>query len=367
MKRLLKNIDIYMLLIVIALSIISVIAIYSAGYNSENSSNEYIKQILWITVSIIIMVAICVLDYNLTASLGYPLYIVTFILLILVLFTNPINGARSWFDLKSFTLQPSEFMKIAYILVAAKIIDYMHSKDKKYINSIKGLAIILSLFAIPVILIAIQPDFGTAMVFASITLFMLFKAGLNYKYILLLIIILLIIAPITYFFVLSDIQQERILVFFNPERDPLGTGYNAIQSRLAVGSGMIFGTGLLSGTQTQFGYLPVKSSDFIYSVISEEMGFVISVAILIMYIILLLRILKIVRETEDTLGSSICMGVFGMFFFHFIENIGMTIGLMPITGIPLPFLSYGGSSTLINFVALGLVFSVCVRRKQTLF
>jgi rod shape determining protein RodA len=243
----------------------------------------------------------------------------------------------------------------------------MLSKNKNAINSIKGIAVILVIFAIPVALIGIQPDFGTAAVFVSITFFMLFKAGLNYKYILVIFLIFLILAPIIYFFVLNPIQQERILVFFNPERDPLGSGYNAIQSKLAVGSGMLFGTGLLKGTQTQYGYLPVKSTDFIYSVISEEMGFVVSAFIIVIYVVMLLKILNIANTTEDVTGSMICMGVFGMIFFHFFENIGMTIGLMPITGIPLPFLSYGGSSMLVNFIAMGLVLSICARRKTTLF
>lgn len=367
MRKLLKKVDIYILVIILLLSIIGVVAIYSAGYNSDASSDEYIKQLLWIAVGSVAMVIMTLLHYNLMASLGYPLYGLVLVLLILVLFTPSINGARSWFDLGFFTLQPSELMKIAYILVLAKVLERMKEKDKNYINSFKGLCIVLFFFIIPFSLIAIQPDFGTAAVFVAITAFMLFKAKLDYKYIIAVILILLVLLPVIYLFVLNETQQERILVFFNPERDPLGSGYNAIQSKLAVGSGKIFGTGILNGTQTQYGYLPVKSSDFVYSVISEEMGFVISGLVVVMYVVLLLRIVKITKETEDFLGSVICMGAFGMLFFHFLENIGMTIGLMPITGIPLPFLSYGGSSTIVNFIVIGLVMSVCVRRKQTLF
>lgn len=367
MKKLLKRVDVYILVIVLLLSIIGVVAIYSAGYNSDVSSDEYTKQIIWISVGIIAMLVTVLLHYNLTATLGYPLYGLVLVLLILVLFTPSVNGARSWFDLGFFTLQPSELMKIAYILVLAKVLEKMRDKDKNFINSFKGLAIVFLVFIVPFALIAIQPDFGTAAVFVAITAFMLYKAKLDYKYIIAVILILLVLIPVVYFFILNETQQERILVFFNPERDPLGSGYNAIQSKLAVGSGKIFGTGILSGTQTQYGYLPVKSSDFIYSVISEEMGFIISSLVVVMYVVLLLRIVKIAKETEDFLGSAICMGAFGMLFFHFLENVGMTIGLMPITGIPLPFLSYGGSSTIVNFIVIGLVLSVCVRRKQTLF
>ena len=156
-------------------------------------------------------------------------------------------------------------------------------------------------------------------------------------------------------------------MFLNPEQEPLGAGYNAIQSKIAVGSGMLFGTGLGKGTQTQWGYLPVKSSDFIFSVISEEMGFVMSFLIVAIYIVLLYRILNVAETSKDRLGSAMAIGVFGMFFFHFLENIGMTIGLMPITGIPLPFVSYGGSSMLTNFIALALVLSISSRRQKSLF
>ena len=156
-------------------------------------------------------------------------------------------------------------------------------------------------------------------------------------------------------------------MFLNPGLEPLGSGYNAIQSKIAVGSGMLFGTGLLKGTQTQYGYLPVKTSDFIFSVISEEMGFIISALIVIIYTVLLVRIINVSRTAKDTYGSLVTIGIFGMIFFHFIENIGMTMGLLPITGIPLPFVSYGGSNLLTNFVAIGIVLSVSARRQRTFF
>lgn len=258
-------------------------------------------------------------------------------------------------------------MKIAYILLLAKYIEYVATKGKDAINKWYYIAIALGIFALPVILIMLQPDLGTALVFASITFFMLFKSGISYKYIIALILVLIITVPLLYFFVLGDYQQARIQVFLNPEQEPLGAGYNAIQSKIAVGSGMLFGTGLTNGTQTQWGYLPVKSSDFIFSVLSEEMGFAISSLVVVIYVVLLYRILQISESSKDKLGSAISVGVFGMYFFHFLENIGMTIGLMPITGIPLPFVSYGGSSMLTNFIALGLLLSISSRRQKSLF
>ena len=366
MRSIFKNTDYLILILALILCIIGVIGIYSAGANST-SDTEYIKQLMWIGISLVVLFAVWTLDYQVSSVIGMIGYPIVLILLVLVLFTPAVNGASSWFNIGSIQIQPSEFMKIEYILLLAKYIDYVYTKGKDAINKFKYIAVALGIFALPVILIMLQPDLGTALVFASITFFMLFKSGLSYKYVIALLLVVIIAAPLLYFFVLVEYQQERIQVFFNPEQEPLGAGYNAIQSKIAVGSGMLFGTGLTKGTQTQWGYLPVKSSDFIFSVISEEMGFIISALIVVIFVAMLYRILKISETAKDRLGSTIVAGVFGMFFFHFLENIGMTIGLMPITGIPLPFLSYGGSSMLTNFIALALVLAVSGRRQRTLF
>ncbi len=367
MRSIFKNTDYIILILAIILAIIGIVGIYSAGLNSTSSSDEYAKQIVWVSVSLVAMFVVWMLDYRLSSIIGLVAFPICLILLVIVLFTPEVNGASSWFNIGNILIQPSEFMKFAYILLLAKYIDYVYTRGKDAINKLTYIGVALGIFLAPVILIMLQPDFGTALVFASITFFMLFKSGLSYKYIVALILVLIVMIPVLYFFVLSDYQQARIQVFLNPEQEPLGAGYNAIQSKIAVGSGMLFGTGLGKGTQTQWGYLPVKSSDFIFSVISEEFGFVISTLIVIIYIVMLYRILKIAETSKDRLGSVIAVGVFGMFFFHFLENIGMTIGLMPITGIPLPFVSYGGSSMLTNFVALGLVLSISSRRQKSLF
>ena len=367
MRSIFKNTDYIILILALILTVIGIVGIYSAGVNSTSSETEYIKQIIWVGISLAVMFVVWMLDYHVSSIFGLVGYPILLILLVVVLFMPEINGASSWFSIGSIQIQPSEFMKIAYILMLAKYIDYVYTKGKDAINKWYNIGIALCIFIIPVALIMLQPDFGTALVFASITFFMLFKSGLSYKYVLALILILIVTVPLMYFFVLSEYQQERIQVFFNPEQEPLGAGYNAIQSKIAVGSGMLFGTGLTKGTQTQWGYLPVKSSDFIFSVISEELGFVMSALIVIIYIVMLYRILKIAETSKDRLGSVIATGVFGMFFFHFLENIGMTIGLMPITGIPLPFVSYGGSSMLTNFIALALILSISSRRQKSLF
>lgn len=367
MRSILKNTDYIILILAIVLAIIGVVGIYSAGLNSTSSRDEYMKQMIWIVISLAAMFIVWMLDYHISSVVGLIAYPICLILLVAVLFMPEVNGASSWFNIGSVLIQPSEFMKLAYILLLAKYIDYVYTKGKEAINKWYYIGAALCIFLVPVMLIMLQPDFGTALVFASITFFMLFKAGLSYKYILALILVLIVSVPLLYFFVLSDYQQARIQVFLDPEQEPLGAGYNAIQSKIAVGSGMLFGTGLGKGTQTQWGYLPVKSSDFIFSVISEELGFVLSALIVVIYVVMLLRILKIAETSKDRIGAVIAIGVFGMFFFHFLENIGMTIGLMPITGIPLPFVSYGGSSMLTNFVALALVLSVSSRRQRSLF
>lgn len=367
MRNILKNTDYLILIFCIILIIIGIVGIYSAGINSQSSKTEYLKQIMWVGISLVAMFFVWIIDYNVSSIVGIVLYPILLILLVVVLFTAEINGASSWFNIGPIQIQPSEFMKIAYILSLAKYLEYITNKGKNNINRITYLLLAFLICILPVGLIMLQPDFGTAIVFLSITFFMLFKAKISYKYIIGLILIILVVAPLIYFFVLSDYQKTRILVFLNPEIEPLGAGYNAIQSKIAVGSGMIFGTGIGKGTQTQWGYLPVKSSDFIFSVISEEMGFIISISIVILFVLILFRTLKIANTAKDKLGSYIACGIFGMFFFHFLENIGMTIGLMPITGIPLPFVSYGGSSMLTNLIALGLLLSISARRQRTLF
>lgn len=363
LKNLLKNTDYIVLVIALCLFILGVIGIYSAGYNSTNNT-EYIKQLVWFGIMTIIMVVIWTVDYNTFDIAGYIIYIISTILLVVVLFMPAISGAKSWLNFKFFLYQPSELMKIAYILVFSKLLSTPTTTKRG-----RNLKLVLGLlsFLIPFGLILLQPDFGTAITFIVITLFMLFASGIKYRYILIAIAIILVLVPIIYFFVLSNYQQERILVFLDPSRDPLGYGYNAIQSKLAIGSGKLFGTGLLQGSQTQYGYLPVKSSDFIFSVLSEELGFIISALIVVLFVVLMIRMLYIASNARDNFAKYIVIGITGMIFFHFVENIGMTIGLLPITGIPLPFVSYGGSNLMTNCIALAIVLSISARKSANMF
>lgn len=364
-KNLLKNTDYVILILVILLVMIGVIGIYSAGYSTEVSKTEYLKQIIWFVLMAIVGIVIWAIDYRMFDIGGYLIYAVSLILLVLVLFTSPILGATSWFKIGSFLYQPSEFMKVGFILVFSKLLTSFTDNTKKsiWIQITLGTA----LFLIPFTLIVLQPDFGTAVVFIAITIFILFVNKIKYRYIIAGILLVLILVPVVYFFVLNDVQQERILVFLDPTRDPLGSGYNAIQAKIAVGSGMLFGAGYLSGIQTQFGYLPIKSSDFIFASISEELGFFMSAVIVIIYTVLLLRLMYVCKNTSDKFAKLIIAGITGMLTFHYIQNIGMTLGFLPITGVPLPFVSYGGSSMMTNVISIAIVLNITARKSKNVF
>ena len=273
-KRELKNMEWGLLIIAIILTTIGLIALFSA--TQEANYDEFIKQIIWFSVSLIIMVIVMLINYEILVKLSPIFYGIFIILLIAVLFTKPINGATSWFDIFGFSFQPSEFDKIVVILFLAFIISKIQERYVDYINKPTRLLIICAVVAFPLLLIIKQPDYGTAMAFCVATFMMLFTSGLDKRYIIGAIIVVCVSIPILYNFVLPQHAKKRIDIFLNPESDPRGSGYNIIQSKLAIGSGQLAGMGLLKGNQTQLGYLYPKTTDFIYSVIGEEMGFIVA-------------------------------------------------------------------------------------------
>ena len=346
---------------------ISLIALFSASYDSE--LDEFKKQAMWMGISFIIMIVVMFIDYKILVKLSPILYGSTIIMLIAVLFTTPVNGARSWFNIKDglFSFQPAEISKIFVILFLAYVISIIQRNDRDEVNKITKLILILLTILVPVGLIIIQPDYGTAAAYIISFLLMIFVAGIDKKYIITAIAIIVIVIPVGYKFFLPDHAKERIETFLNPEADPLGAGYNVLQSKLAIGAGQVTGMGILEGNQTQLGYLYPKTTDFIFSVIGEEMGFIVAGGVILLNIIIITKSIKVAKGIKDEAGAYVAIGIAGIFLFHTLENIGMTMGLLPITGVPLLFVSYGGSSMMTSFILVGILLNISSQRKNGMF
>ncbi len=364
-NRIIKNIDWSVVICVLLLIAIGCIELFSV--TGSSNYNELIKQLIWFAISIPIVCIIVSIDYSTIANASKILYGIMIVLLIGVMFTKPINGATSWYNIGAVSFQPSEFAKICVILSLSNAIVRTQKNDKRDINRPFNLLKVIIVFAIPVLLIVIQPDFGTAIAFCLASAIILIVSGLDKKYIITAILSVIIIVPLLYFFVLPAHAKTRIDVFLNPNLDPRGSGYNVLQSKLAIGSGKFWGMGIKKGGQTQLGYLYPQTTDFIYSAIGEEMGFFIAGAVIVLYVFLIMKAIKIAKTSKDDLGAYIAAGIAGIFIFHMVENIGMTMGLLPITGVPLPFVSYGGSSLLTNCILIGLLLNISGRRNKIMF
>ena len=375
-KKLLKNLNINIPLIVILLIALGFITISSAVEinNPEGFGKIYLqKQAVSIILGIIFIIVLQFVDYRLFKHYADMIYISTVsILVILLIIGQTVAGGKRWIELGPLNFQPSELAKIAFILVLASVLDNK-SDDLEYLTGfIKPFTYFLVLF----MLIILQNDLGTALVLLVIFIVMLYAAGANTRFMIIIFggtfafLVLLILLhiylglPLPYF---QDYQLNRLIVFVNPGVDPYGIGYNIIQSKIAVGSGKLMGKGLFEGTQNQLNFLPEKHTDFIFSVLGEEFGFLGVLALLLLYLFLLWEILQIARQAKDNYGSLVTVGIAAMFLFHIIENIGMTMGVMPITGIPLPFISYGGTYMVISLIAIGLVININLRKKKILF
>ena len=295
-KRDFKNMEWGLLIVAILLTGIGLVALFSA--TQETGYDEFKKQIIWFGISVVMMVIVMLINYETLVKLSPIFYGITIVLLIAVMFTKPVNGATSWFTIGSFSLQPSEFAKIAVILFLAFVISKIQQRYVEEINKPLKLLLIFVVVAIPLLLIIKQPDFGTAMAFCVALAMILFTAGLDKKYIIGAIIIACVSIPLLYNFVLPNHAKKRIDIFLNPESDPRGSGYNIIQSKLAIGAGRLTGMGLLKGNQTQLGYLYPKTTDFIYSVIGEELGFVVAGAIIFVYTFLVTKALYVAKTAN---------------------------------------------------------------------
>ena len=364
-KRELKNVEWTILIVAIILCVIGLVALFSATQETEH--DEFNKQCIWFVVSIIIMIGVMIIDYETLVKISPVLYGLFIVLLIGVLFTPEINGATSWFDIGFFSFYPGEFAKIFVILFLALAINKIQERGKQEINRPTRLLILLAILGVPILLIIKQPDFGTAAAFIVAAGLMIIAAGIDKKYIIATVVLVIVSVPIIYNFILPEHAKERIDIFLNPESDPRGAGYNIIQSKLAIGAGGLTGMGLLKGNQTQLGFLYPKSTDFIFAVIGEEMGFIVAAAVVILYVLLITKSVYVAKTAKDEVGSLIATGITGIFLFHVVENIGMVMGLLPITGVPLPFISYGGSSLITNFILVGILLNISSKRQKTIF
>lgn len=364
-KRDLKNMEWGVLIVAIILTILGMIALFSA--TQETGYDEFKKQIIWFVLSSIIMIGLMMVNYEILVKISPVLYGIIVLLLIAVLFTTPVNGATSWFNIGSFSLQPSEFAKIVVILFLTFTINRIQERNLEEINKPLNLLIIIGALSLPLLLIIKQPDFGTGMAFCIALGIMLFTSGLDKKYIIGALIIACVSIPLLYNFVLPEHAKKRIDIFLNPESDPRGSGYNIIQSKLAIGAGQFTGMGLLKGNQTQLGYLYPKTTDFIYSVIGEEMGFIVAGTIVALYVFLITKAIYIAKTAKDMSGSLIASGIAGIFLFHLAENVGMVMGLLPITGVPLLFVSYGGSSLITSYMLIAILLNISGKRQKTIF
>lgn len=336
-----RKIEWWIPLCAIILCGIGLVALFSASYDS--GLDEFKKQAMWMGISIGIMVVVMLIDYKVLIKLSPILYGIAIFSVIAVLFTKPISGARSWFvignDLLSF--QPAEIAKVFVILFLAYVISTIQKNGRDEINRIPKLAIILLTIAVPVLLIIIEPDYGTATAYIVAFLLMIFVAGIDKKYIISAIAVVIIAVPLIYNFILPQHAKSRIDTFLHPESDPKGAGYNILQSKLAIGAGEVTGMGVLKGNQTQLGYLYPKTTDFIFSVIGEEMGFVVACSVILLNVVIITKSIQVAKGIKDDAGSYVAAGIAGIFLFHTLENIGMTMGLLPITGVPLLLVSYG--------------------------
>lgn len=386
------------------LFLIGLAAIYSSTFNHPTMSGNFNRQLIIGIAAFIVFFITYSVPTNTFRMIAVPTYLFSLLLLLVVLFVGrKTSGARSWLDIGPIGFQPSELAKLGTILVMSLFL----SRKNTDIDSFKDIVLSLSIGFIPVMLILLEPDMGTAIVFASMILLLIFWKGISLfglfivlspgfvavsalfgfyyflgSLVLTLIVLLLFRKDIFFsgsifalnlasgFFAdylynaLSPHQQKRIQSFIDPNTDPLGAGYNTIQAKVAIGSGGLFGKGFLQGNQTQLQYIPEQWTDFIYCVIGEEFGFIGSIFVLILFLYLFLRILKTASTTKDEFLSLAIVGILSVYIIHFLINIGMVVGILPVIGIPLPFVSYGGSSLLVNMFMLGIIANVFRNRKN---
>jgi rod shape determining protein RodA len=379
-RKLLRDVDWVLYVTVLLTSLFGVVVIASASANNAYSEaplstaileslrhNKLVqRQLLFILVGQIALLVVLTIDYQVWTGLTYPIFLGNLALLGAVLVIGSRGGAgggaQRWIRLGGFVLQPSELAKIAVILTMARVLERMGKPD-----TLMKLLLVGAHVAVPMALIVVQPDLGTSIVFIAITVAMLYGAGLTPKLLALLAAGASVAAPLIWFKGLRNYQRLRLLVFLDPGRDPTGEGYHLLQSIIAVGSGMVMGRGLFRGPQAQLSFLPEQQTDFVFSVIGEELGFLGTLSVIVVLFFIVYRVFRIAELAKDAYGRYIAIGVGTLLAFQAIVNTGMTAGVMPITGLPLPFLSAGGSSYLAISIGIGLVLNIGMRRRKIMF
>ena len=364
-RRLIQFFDWGLLMLTLTLLAIGMVALCSALFSGKidipnPNSALLMKQLIAIGIGIASMIFILFIDYRHLDRWSYVIYFLTLLLLIYVLYHGRlVAGSRRWIVLGMLRFQPSEIAKLTVILV----LGHYYSKiitDQGL--SFKDLIIPLILTGLPCLFVLKQPDLGTAgLIFLNASI-MTWFVKVKKRTLTAIIVILLISLPLGWCFMLKDYQRERIMSFLDPARDPLGSGYHVIQSKIAIGSGRLFGKGFLKGTQNDLAFLPEQHTDFIFSVLAEEWGFVGAFTVIITYLILILWILYVASVSKDIFGKTVSVGICAMFFWQVVINIGMVMGLMPVVGVTLPLISYGGSSIVTSLLGIGIVLNISMRR-----
>ena len=354
-----RDFDWVLLGMTMALTVLGLMEIYSSTRNTP-WQEAHVRQIVWIGLGLILLWVFAAIDYNILIHHAPAFYAIGVALLLLIAVLGQVGGgARRWLPLPGgATLQVSEFVKVMLVLLMARFFSDLHPESV----SLKNLLKIVGLFAVPMFLVARQPDLSTALSYVPILLMGVFVAGLRWKYVLVLALAGALILPLAWQYLLAPYQKERVITFMDPERDPQGSGYQPIQSKIAIGAGGIWGAGFEQGSQTQLRFLPTPHTDFIFSAYAEETGFVGVTLVIALYFAILMKIVGNAQTSADSAGMYICMGVGALLLFHLLVNVGMVVGRMPVTGLPLPLMSYGGSNLLATFILLGLVNNVRLRR-----
>ncbi len=367
-RRLVEHIDWVFIFLTLTIFFIGLLSLLSATYETgtgfwrsiASPSSFVANQALWFGLGLVCMVIMMVFDYRLLERLAYPIFGFFFLLLVLVLLIGPvISGSQRWLTIGGFGFQPSEPAKLALIIILAK---YFDENRRPHGFLLRELIIPIFLLLALLVPIYLEPDLGTCGIYILIWLSVVIFVGIRGRSFAFLSISVILASLFTYFFLLHDYQRDRIRVFLNPDLDPLGKGYHTIQSLIAIGSGGIAGKGFLKGTQTQLHFIPEQHTDFIFSVLGEEWGFIGCIILLLLLGAFLLWGLRIANHAKEMFGTLLAFGIVSVFFLHIIINIGGVLGLLPVTGVTLPFISYGGSSILTAFAGVGILMNISMRK-----